>query len=205
MKDSIMRVIRDISEDVMILEFLKAEIDSPRWIERYQRWFDHEGFDRGLVLNGSVESGVQNQQRRELLGHVRGYRNRFLFIGMPMRVKWKEVVVENDDLAVVRYMNESTWNEISNQTRSLADGAATVKSGSGDPSIVRPIRAIARKMSSGQKYPLIILLAEDDQGPYVLMEGHMRATAHMINRDNINNQLEAIVGISPEMAKWHWY
>ena len=73
-----MRVIRDSSEDEMVLAFLSAEVDSNRFGAVVRQLLG----DLELVRNADTTDATANQRRRSVLVQYRGWgRNSALFLG----------------------------------------------------------------------------------------------------------------------------
>src|SRR5690606_28051579 len=73
-----MDIIGQISEDEVIAEFLKAEINSPRFRDEVIAALN--GIDDKLITQPNLHSDMENRLRKEILGKVRGYGpNRDLF------------------------------------------------------------------------------------------------------------------------------
>jgi hypothetical protein len=137
-------------------------------------------------------------------GH-RGYPNEALFAGFPTDVVWRRVMLEPNDFDSLRYANDTRGNQLlmrlSGGTRRVRDGAHN--------NVHLPqteetahIGQVATALRSGKSFgPLIAI--ESDDGSLVLMEGHSRATAYVIER--FAGNVEAFVGSSPIMAQWMWY
>src|ERR1019366_4177138 len=102
------------TENDMVLAFLRAEVESPRFGAIYSQYLDRLntcGISRErLIDSADLNSPRENAQRIELLKAVRGYRaNNLLFRSFPNDVTWRRVGVEPSDWMNVRYANYPTW------------------------------------------------------------------------------------------------
>jgi hypothetical protein len=194
------------TENEMVLAFLQAEIDSPRFGLAYPTFFDQVnrfGITRQTLLeNADLNSQRDNALRTQLLGVLRGYRrNSLLFAGFPDDVRWRRVGLQSDDWEKVRYARERSWIDLSGGTRRVLDGANHIDiSQIGNPN--DHIRAIASDLRNGKRYPPLIGV-ENDEGEIILAEGHCRATACAITRPR--HGIECIVGKSPSFGNWRYY
>jgi hypothetical protein len=194
-----MRDIAPVTQDEMVLAWLRAEITSPNWGKHIRQGFAALGQDEKLILQPDLTSKEQNALRAQLLGY-RGYnQNQALFQRFPDDVTWRLVELNRDDFSKLLYLkNEPTWHNVSDGTRSALVGARNVSSGAkSNASIERVVEAINR----GEKNFLPIIAVEKGE-QLVLMEGHTRATAYVITN---HEPVQAIVGTSPLMQRWHWY
>jgi len=86
----------------LVLAFLRAEIDSPRFGELVGHCVRMLGSDRGLIDNADVVDARQNRIRKELLDGFRGYgKDAGLFRGFPQDTKWRRVVLDADDFQIL--------------------------------------------------------------------------------------------------------
>jgi len=83
--------LRPATADEMVLAFLRAEVDSPRFSPVIKHWLVTHRFDRTtLIDNGLLHDLEQNRLRAELLGAARGYQdNKWLFAEFPDDVQWR--------------------------------------------------------------------------------------------------------------------
>jgi hypothetical protein len=186
------------TEQDMVLAFLRAEVDSPRFGHLVRHCLDLLGTDRGLIENANLGNPEQNLLRKRLLGGFRGYgMDAYLFRGFPTDTTWRRVRLEQGDLQTLRYANEPSWIEFSDGTRLVSVGA---RNANGRLMGEGPL-AVAARIQNGQRFPELIA-AEAHDGSLILAEGATRATAYVLaNVDTV----EAIVGASPTMARWSFY
>jgi hypothetical protein len=168
------------TQDQMVLAFLRAEIDSPRFGEKYKKCFDHlQAFQitrQALIDNANLDSARDNAQRIEILKAVRGYRgNNFLFTRFPNDVRWSRVGLEPADWIRVKYANYRTWIELSGGTRLIADGAKNINSVIAEEETNENVKAVVAELGRGKRYPELIGVRNHND-EIVLIEGHTRAT-----------------------------
>jgi hypothetical protein len=194
------RVIRDSSEDEMILAFLSAEVDSGR----FGAYASSLLGDLELVRNADLVDAAANQRRRSVLAQYRGWRrNMYLFEGFPRDVHWKLVEVTIGKLGGFRYANEPTWVALFGGTLLIRDGAASTGRQPLDETKER-IRALERMVRNGATFPPIIATAEDEDQVHVLIEGHTRASAY-VRALKWRDTREMIVGYVSSLSGWRWY
>jgi hypothetical protein len=193
-----MRDIASVTEDEMVLAWLRAEIDSPNWSSPVRQGLTAIRRDETLICKPDLLSKEQNTLRNLLLGYYRGYkRNLGLFRHFPEDVTWRLVELDRDDFIKLLYLNnEPTSHYLSDTTRSAVAGARN--SGNKSNAFINGVvEAIKRGESN---FPPIIAVEKEEQ--LVLMEGHTRATAYIITN---HEPVQAIVGSSPLMHRWDWY
>jgi HEAT repeat protein len=208
--------LREASEDEMVLEFLRGEVDSPRYREATLAAIAALGFGRKeLVDEADLTNDAHNKARASALAR-RGYdRRELLFLGFPRDMHWRRVQLEAADLGRLLYVrNCSPWLEITagpvGTTYKVADGANNLdsehlKNVSGvDLSVA--IREIAASIRRGEPHAEIIAVARpvalsNTREPLVLLEGHARATAHVV----ASTPPTALLGTSDTISSWHFF
>jgi len=185
------------SEDAMVLAFVRAEINSPKWGRAYDTAMQRRGLDLASVIGTADHSAARN--RRDVLGDVRGYGlGVALFEGFPADVRWRRVVIEPRDLPRLKYIrNDSDWLNLTGGTRLVQDGARNLAS---NATIADKVRGAQRDIEQG-RCPDELILVEADDGALVIVEGHTRATAYAVLADR---SFPALVGTSPHMGNWSW-
>ena len=195
-------MVRDLGEgstDEMVLGLLRAEINSPQCGSDYAKMLDSFGFDRSaLIDNGDLTDTYASHVRAIMLSMVRGYgRNILLFHRFPKDVKWRHVSIDPTEFHRLRYVgNQEFWMELTQGTRLIDDGARNYNG----TQIEAAVDAILENMRRGDTMPEIILV-DDNQNNLVVIEGNRRVTAFAIARPN---EVRALLGTSPTMARWHF-
>ena len=191
--------------DEMVAAFLRAEIGSSRYSARINLCLEQLGWHRRLVDLSDTTSASENEARRAILQGYRGYPDQALFAGFPRDAVWRRVMLEPSDLANLRYANDSRGNQLlmrlSGGTRRVRDGARNFTNGPYSEETAH-IGQVVAALRSGQTFAPLIAVQSDDAS-LVLMEGHSRATAYVIERHAEN--VEALVASAPNMVRWIWY
>jgi hypothetical protein len=201
----------DASEDEMVLCFLKAEIDSPRWGPHYDNSLQARQLDRAsLIDNANLTDVDAISNRRLILGDVRGYgRGGYLFNGFPNDTKWRRVLIDPSEFGSLKYIKSEPFLALSGDTRSVLDGAQNMKDAPKDvieridrvdnaANLFTRINDAAKKVTQGLAMEPLILV-EDTQQRLVIIEGNTRATAFAIVA---TKPIPAIVGSAPGMKDW---
>ncbi|MDE7362188.1 MAG: hypothetical protein K2N38_09675 [Oscillospiraceae bacterium] len=190
-----MKIIRESSENEMILEFLKAESTSERFSEQIKNTIEKLGFDESVVFSADPQNETENIKRRKLLGEFRGYgMGRELFENFPTEfTEWSLCVFSRPDLEKIRYIDYSYWNELSAGTRKPLAAAETIRNGVPIYGLSNDgfLRA-AEYIKNGGAFPKLFFLTSDYDS-FVIVEGHFRMTAYALVPECFNN-VEVIVG-----------
>ena len=92
------------TEHEVVLGFLQAEVDSPRYGARIAWVLQQLGLTRALIDKPDLTREQDNQQRILVLANTRGYRaNLYLFAGFPCdATAWRRVRLGPDDFPLLR-------------------------------------------------------------------------------------------------------
>jgi hypothetical protein len=191
-----------VSEVVVIDEWLRAELASETYEGAYRSWFPTLGIRTGATLDN-----INPIARRRLLGLVRGYGvGGMLFTGFPptRNVDWFTATASLDALESVLYINESSfrppqrWRTIA-PSRRAGEGARRLLAGECNDA---GCAAVAKRVRAGETFAKLIFASEPDWGRLVVIEGHTRLTAYLMERIASSAPIEVIVGESPRIAEW---
>ena len=202
--------IESVTEDDVVLAFVKAEINSPFYGPKYQAQLASLGASREtLIDNADLSDQPQNDLRKTLLRGARGYPDRFLFRNLPRDTAWRRVRLEPNEIVALKNGRFDNWIELTKGSRSVAQGAAEIASGVAERSanadirkIAVGVKEIAEKVRAGHKFPELIVVKATD-GSLILLEGNTRATAYVLAEKS--EPTEVFVGSSAQMKFWDWY
>jgi hypothetical protein len=195
------RVICDSSEDEMIALFLFGELTSERFGAGIRAALDGAGQTEPLITAADLGDADQNRARRAILAATRGYgENRDVFENFPARVRWIRAMLAPGELARVRYIEYSYWNELSGGSRLPSDAAQQIRRGVRvfGVSNRRFLRA-ARAVERGERFPPLILAGRRRER-LICLEGHVRLTAYALAR--FPCEVECLVGTARTMDRW---
>ena len=97
-----MRLIRQVSEDEVIAEFLKSDFGKPD----FQDYHDSLG---GIVGSPNLDDAVENDKRRALFF----IRHLALWNELPADTEWYELEMREADLGRIRVFPRAQWRKIS--------------------------------------------------------------------------------------------
>jgi len=199
-----MRRVRPSSEAEMVALFLRTELSSDRFGAEIQALLERGGAPENVVIAPDIGDDAENQVRMQLLTEQRGYGSRTdFFAGFPDDVRWQWMAITPAELAGVRYIDYSYWNELSGGSRLAVDAAPRIRAGVapfGVPS--DGLLGLAQEVAAGARFPPLILVTTGARGALVVLEGHVRLSALMLARDHLPRELEVLVGSSATMTRW---
>jgi hypothetical protein len=195
------RVIGDSGEDEMVACFLLAELTSRRFGAGIRRALAAAGESEHLLTDADLADPVANRARRDLLTATRGYgENRDVFEDFPARVRWIRAALTPDELARVRYIEYSYWNELSGGSRLPGDAAKRIQAGGRVFGVSnRRFVTAARAVRRGERFSPLIL-AGRRRDTLVCLEGHLRLTAYALAGFPV--EVECLVGTARAMDRW---
>jgi len=185
----------------MIASFLEGELRSERFGPAIRDQLTAIGESDELLTRPDLTDPRANAARRDVLAATRGYgEGRELFEFFPTTVHWIRALLTPDELARVRYIEYSYWNEISGGSRLPGDAARRIKAGLqafGVPNTRFLIAASA--IARGEQFPPLILAGEHT-GELVCLEGNLRLTGHALAGFPV--AVECLIGTAPGMGRW---
>jgi O-antigen/teichoic acid export membrane protein len=193
------RIIRQVSEDEVIAEFLKSDFNKPAF-EGYRESL------RGLVIKADLYDASENAKRRALLFT----RHLSLWSELPKGTEWFEVEVRPPDLGQIRVFPRARW-------RKLARGNFAV------PAIVERIRTFSSQNVVEDAFLLkiaairdwlrqetapagaVLLIGLNESAPFTILDGNHRLVAATLTSPGNVHKFRFFCGLSPRMTECCWY
>jgi|JI10StandDraft_1071094.scaffolds.fasta_scaffold533726_3 hypothetical protein len=175
----------------VIHAFLEAELNNPRHEERYKKALTdlHLNFEH-----------MDDDTSERLLVAARGWPDKLLFRNFPKDIVWKCAELRADDLANLRYINYSYWNELSGGTGKPVVAASNIqRTNAVYGQLNNSFYQIAEAVDKGVHFAPLLLAACSD-GSYTIIEGHMRATGFSLAR-RVPERQRVIIGYG-DFDKW---
>lgn len=202
-----LRLIEPVEEAVVIAEFLRAEVDSPRFGPRVRARLDADGRDLRVLEQPDTSDADENDYRARLLHGYRGTGGSApLLEGLPDEIEWHRALLPRAELGALHYIDYPYWNELSGGTRSPTVAADRIRAGVRAQD--RPndgFHALAERICSGGDLGIPLAIATDRASPLILLEGHTRVTAMALRPDCLPPELALLVGFAPGVREWMYY
>jgi hypothetical protein len=195
------------SEADFVATFLLTEFSSQRFRERLLALLRKDAIDPALVETPDLSCASDNALRKKLFAEFRGYGvNKDMFENFPNDIRWSRVWLERDELKTVRYIRYSYWDELSSGSRTPLDAAENIKAGKKVFNISNDgFLAAAKALEGGARFPELILVRATPTDHLVVLEGHLRLTAYMLAPSRIPEEMEVMLGESPQLHQWDCY
>jgi hypothetical protein len=202
-----MKILKDITEDEMTYVFVKEQLGSFRFAEEMKQIMERIGADRKIIDTPNFNDQNENELRKRLLQEFKGSDNDgHLFENFPKNVSWKRALLTKDDLIRVKYINYDYWNELSNGTRLVSEGALSIKKGveifgQSNQKFWDAFDALKKEV----KFPEPIIIAKNSSADLVVVEGHLRLSVYLLDPNYTPNEIEVIIGFSENFEDWNMY
>jgi len=198
-----MRVIRKSSEAEVVAEFLRAELDSPRYGERIRELLYEARLDVSMLIEPGLEDPEANERRARILEEHRAWlRREGLFNGFPEDVAWSLVGLAPDEVLSILYIDWDWWLDLSGGTRRPLDAAARIRDGAVPGADADSDELIAARLRSDDPPPALIVASTPELSRLVLVEGHARLTAYALFPEYLPDELGVYLGTSEDMRRW---
>lgn len=190
-------IVRCLSEQEVIAEFLRSEFHHPEFGE-YRQEFEH------LVNNPALDSNRENALRRALLFLRRGA----MWRELPENTQWFEVVLTRNDLARIRFFPRAQWRRVAEGSFYLTDMIECLRlkwTESPEDEFFRKLERISNSVHDGVN-PTVLLIGVDDRSPLTILDGNHRMAASMLAQPPVDlERFKFICGLSPAMTRCCWY
>jgi hypothetical protein len=191
------RLIRRLSEDEVIAEFLKSEFHRHEFRD-YQQSLGE------IVTRPDISDPDENAKRRALLF----LRQRALWKEIPTATEWYEVDVDKSNLGQIRVFPRAHWRRIGRGNFAVTEiltGMRTRRHAV-DSTFLGKIGDIrTRLLEQDDGAGAVILIGPNENEPLTVLDGNHRLVAAMVESPARLDKLMFICGLSPRMSECCWY
>ena len=195
------------TEDQVILAWLQAEIESPDF-QAYIIGNPPNPSNLSLALKAArtpdLHDHAQNDLRRQIITASYGFgTGAGSFAGLDASLPWRRYRLTTDEVGEMLYARrDGAWRLLSPVTRKVAEGATNIGHVyTGDSTNMVVLSLASGLCHSNKTVPEIIALRSPD-GHLVILEGHARATAIVLEAHRFPHGVIAYVGEGPSVASW---
>jgi hypothetical protein len=191
------RLIRHISENEVIAEFLKTDFNNPAF-RSYQDAL-HE-----TVVRPDLEDPVENEKRRALLF----IRHRALWNELPAETEWYQFEVKEEDLSQIRVFPRAQWRKVAQGDFSITTVAECMRRrrNSLDAGFLTKIDEIRnRLLRDDVTLGPVLLIGTSENEPLTVLDGNHRLMAAMLATPSKVHRLRFLAGLTPRMTECCWY
>jgi len=192
-----LRLIRRISEDEVIAEFLKSEF------HRHEFRDYHHSLSE-IVSRPNIDDQDESAKRRALLF----LRHRALWKEIPADTEWYEMEVSPSDMGQIRVFPRAQWRRLGRGNFCLTEithGMRT-RQDAVDSSFVAKIGEIRRKLvEEDAGLGAVILIGLNENEPLTVLDGNHRLVSALLESPHQLHRLRFMCGLSPRMSECCWY
>jgi O-antigen/teichoic acid export membrane protein len=191
------RILRPVTQEEVIAEFLKNDFNSPAFHEYHQVL-------RDLVMTPNLQDPVENTKRKALLF----IRHLALWKELPSDTQWYEVELQRGELDSVRCFPRAHWRKLAQGDFSVTAVAERMQQGSdgSEPLLRTKLDSIANRISSGDaEMGVIVLIGVSEREPVTVLDGNHRLMAAVLSAPADLDRLRFLCGLSPRMSECCWY
>jgi O-antigen/teichoic acid export membrane protein len=189
------RLIRRITEDEVIAEFLKSDFEN-------SAYRDYHDSLRSIVLFPDLENQSEGAKRRALLF----LRHLSLWRELPADTEWYEAEIQEPDLRLIRVFPRAQWRKVAQGTFAIQEVVERVQNrqmAAGDP-FAEKIAAIRNRLAHMDAIPAsVVLIGLIPSEPLTIIDGNHRFVAAVL--EGKVQQLRFLCGFSPKMTRCCWY
>jgi O-antigen/teichoic acid export membrane protein len=188
------RLIRRISEDEVISEFLKSDFENAA----YRKY--HETL-RPIVFTPDPEDQTEGSKRRALLF----LRHRALWKELPLDTEWYEVEVKDQNFSQIRVFPRAQWRKLARGNFALTEvvGRMRRRKPGKDPFLMKIANIRLGLLQQNSNAGFVILIGVNETDPLTILDGNHRFVAAVLEEKV--DRLRFVCGLSPEMAQCCWY
>ena len=195
------RVIRRVSEDEVIAEFLKGDFEHPAYR-------DYDSL-RDIVIKPDLENAVDNAKRRALLF----IRHLSLWKELPANTEWFEAELRESNLDQIRAFPRAHWRKLARGNYSVTEVAERIrtrirtKDREVDQQFLAKINSIRDRLTEEEHAPIgaVVLIGLNESEPLTILDGNHRLVAAILASPTGLPKLRFLCGLSGRMTQCCWY
>jgi O-antigen/teichoic acid export membrane protein len=191
------RLIRRVSEDEVIAEFLKSDFHAPEFQSYRESLHD-------MVCAPDLGNAEDNAKRRALLY----LRHIALWKELPTGTKWYELEIKEADLGQIRAFPRAQWRKLAHGNFSMGEittGMRTRKHLVDAPFLAKMAAIGDQLLLEDPGFNAVILIGLNEKEPLTVLDGNHRLVAATLASPSVLNKLRFLCGLSPRMTECCWY
>ena len=189
------RLLRAISEDEVISEFLKSDFDDAAYLK-------YRDSLKEIIVAPDLVDRNQNAKRRALLL----LRHGALWKELPAGTQWFEVEIREADISQIRMFPRAQWRKIARGNFAATEVVERMRhrhASSQDP-FVRKIRTMREGLFQQDLVKgAVVLIGLNETEPMTIIDGNHRFVAAVL--EGRVDRLRFVCGLSPNMTRCCWY
>jgi hypothetical protein len=190
------RLIRRVSEDEVIAEFLRSDFRNPAFRDHHQAL-------RDIVLAPNLNHGNENATRRALFF----LRHLALWKELPAETAWFEVEIRTEDLRRIRVFPRAQWRKLAHGDYSITKIAERIRNRRPgiESGFLAKVAAIRDGPVQENGVDAVLLIGINENKALTVLDGNHRLVAAMLASPSKVQRLRFLCGLSPRMSECCWY
>jgi O-antigen/teichoic acid export membrane protein len=194
------RVIRQVSQDEVIAEFLRNDFYHPE----FQQYRESLG---DIVTMPDFGNTGENALRRALFF----IRHGALWRELPPGVAWWEAEISRKDLANIRVFPRAQWRKLARGNFAITHIAECIAAGRGrgvrDAAFLGKLEELRRQVRESRDAPggAVVLIGRHQGGPFTVLDGNHRLVAALSVSAEKMDRFRFFCGVSPRMGECCWH
>ncbi len=192
-----LRLIRRVSEDEVIAEFLKSDFHVPAF-RAYRQAFQK------VVARPDLLDVEENAIRRALLY----LRHLALWEELPAGTEWYEFEIGETNLGQIQVFPRAQWRKLAQGSFSIKHIAEAVftRRHVVDDAFLNKIADISDQvLEDDPALGTVILIGKNESEPLTILDGNHRVVAAMLSSPANLMKIRFLCGLSPRMTECCWY
>jgi len=190
-------LIRAVSEDEVIAEFLRSDFSNAGFRECPVAW-------REIIMHPNLADAGENAKRRaiHLLRHLT------LWNEIPEDTQWYEVRINPMALEQVKVFPRAQWRKLARGNFAITRITEDLRARRHklNARFISKITAIEEQLrQGGHEFGAVILLGESKEKPVTVLDGNHRLAATMLQSTGELSGLRFMCGLSTRMDRCCWY
>jgi hypothetical protein len=191
------RLLRRISEDEVIADFLRSDFEGPAFRDYRQAMSK-------IVTAPDLDDPGENAKRRALLF----IRHLSLWKEIPPGTEWYEVEVNERELESIRVFPRAQWRKLARGRYSVTQVAARMGTHHQivDAPFLAKIKSIGDHLRASETTcGTVIMIGLSENEPLTVLDGNHRLMAAVLASPRTLKKLKFVCGLSPRMRECCWY
>jgi hypothetical protein len=192
------RVLRPVTEDEVIAEFLKSDFDN-------SAFDDYQNALRALVRTPHLEDAGENAKRRALLF----IRHSALWRELPRETEWLEVEIRPENLTQVQVFPRAQWRKLARgnfTVTAIVESLRTFRGrNSGEEIFLSKIADLGGSFRHDTDPGAVLLIGLNESQPFTILDGNHRLVSAILTSPETVPRFRFFCGLSPRMTECCWY
>jgi len=192
------RLIRRVSEDEVIAEFLRTDFRHAAFVEYHETL-------RALVTTPHLDDAAENAKRRALL-FIRHFA---LWKELPGGTEWFEIEVRAADLAQIRVFPRAQWRKLARGNFGITSIVERLRTFRGHnkagEAFLSKIGAVRAELRQEADPGAVLFIGLSENEPLTVLDGNHRLVAAILTSQEALPKFRFLCGLSPKMKECCWY